>query len=55
MREALIVVANGGLTSKSYRYIVGYKGFVFHAKANRDLVLPGKSEIVHAGNIWIRD
>jgi len=51
--KPLVVVAPGGLLDRSYRYLVGYKGLVFHTKARTQLMLPGKAEVVHARAIWI--
>lgn len=51
--KPLIVVSSGGLISKAYRYLVGYKGLVFHTKSKEQLMLPGRAEVVHARNIWI--
>jgi len=51
--KPLVVIASGGVFSKSFRYLVGYKGFVFHTSSKTELMLPGKSEVVHARSIWI--
>lgn len=49
----LVVIAHGGLLDRGIRYMVGYKGLMFHTKSKTELMLPGKAEIVHAKTIWI--
>ena len=49
----LVVIAQGGFLDKGIRYMVGYKGLMFHTKSRTELMLPGKAEIVHAKTIWI--
>lgn len=51
--KPLVVVAPGGFLDRSFRYLVGYKGLVFHTKTKNELTLPGKADIVHARTIWI--
>jgi hypothetical protein len=51
--KPLVVVAPGGLLDRSFRYLVGYKGLVFHTKSKNELMLPDKAEVVHARTIWI--
>ncbi len=53
--KPLVVVASGGLLHKSFRYLVGYKGLVFHTKSKTELMLPGKVEVVAAKRISIPD
>jgi hypothetical protein len=49
--KPLVVIALGGVFCKSFRYLVCYKGF--HTSSKTELMLPGKSEVVHARSIWI--
>ena len=50
---ALVVHATGGLFSTDYRYLTSYKGLAFWTKANYELGLPPKCEVVTAGSISI--
>jgi hypothetical protein len=49
----LIVVAEGGLFSKNYQYLMSYKGLTFFTKSSAILALPASAELVKAGRIWI--
>lgn len=49
----LVVCAEGGFLSTSYRYLTSYKGLAFFTQASRKLHLPGTSEVVLAKKIWI--
>jgi hypothetical protein len=51
--DPLIVVAEGGLFSKNYQYLMSYKGLTFYTKSGTPLLLPGGAELVKAGRIWI--
>ncbi len=51
--EPLVVVAVGGFFRASYRYLVGYKGFVFFTKSPEPLQLPRDAEVVKATKIWV--
>lgn len=51
--KPLVVIAQGGFLDRGIRYMVGYKGLMFHTKSKTELMLPGKAEIVHAKTIWI--
>lgn len=51
--KPLVVIAQGGFLDKGVRYMVGYKGLMFHTKSKSELMLPGKAEVVHAKSIWI--
>ncbi len=51
-RDPLIVVAEGGLFSKNYQYLMSYKGIAFFTKSGTPLSLPGGAELVTAGRIW---
>ncbi|MFC2008490.1 hypothetical protein ACFLUT_00340 [Chloroflexota bacterium] len=49
----LVVVSRGGFLDRSFRYLVGHKGFVFHTKSKTELMLPGRIEVVAAKSVWI--
>ncbi len=49
----LVVCAQGGLFSKTYRYLMSYKGLFFFTKSATSLPLPSSVEVVQAGKIWI--
>jgi hypothetical protein len=51
--KPLVVVSKGGFLKKSFNYLVGYKGFVFFTRTNKELYLPGNCEIISAQQIWI--
>ncbi|MBN1153076.1 MAG: hypothetical protein JXA58_07690 [Dehalococcoidia bacterium] len=49
----VVVTARGGLLDRGFRYLVSYKGFVFHTRSKEALMLSGRVEIVQAKTIWI--
>ena len=49
----LVVISRGGFLDRSFRYLVGHKGLVFHTKSKTELMLPGKTEVVAAKSVWI--
>ena len=53
MEAPLIVMKTGGMFTKNYQYLIGYKGLVFFAKSPEKLVLPLDAELIMAKNIWI--
>lgn len=52
-KDPLIVVATGGVFRKNYQYLMSYKGLTFFTKSGVPLPLPGGTELVNAGRIWI--
>lgn len=52
-REALVVHAEGGLFSPKHRYLMGYRGLVFHTATPERISLPGGCQVVEASKIWI--
>ncbi len=48
----LVVIAQGGLFSTSYQYLMSYKGLAFYTKSNSALDLPAGAEVVRADKIW---
>jgi hypothetical protein len=53
IERPLVVTAEGGFFSKSYKYLTGYKGLAFYTKAHAPLALPADAEIVRAKGISI--
>ena len=51
--QPLVVTAEGGLFSTSYKYLTSYKGLAFYTKARVPLVLPAGTEVVRAKGISI--
>ena len=51
-QDPLIVSATGGLFSKNYQYLMGYKGLAFYTKSAEPLQLPAGAEVVAARRIW---
>ena len=52
-QEGLLVHAMGGLFSSKHRYLMGYKGLVFHTSAPESISVPRGCQIVEAKKIWI--
>jgi len=51
--DPLVVVATGGLFTKNYQYLMGYKGLAFSTKSAEALQLPAGAEVIAAESIWI--
>ena len=51
--KPLVVMARGGTFDRGFRYLVNYRGLIFHTKSRTELMLPGKTELVLARSIWI--
>jgi hypothetical protein len=51
--DPLIVVAEGGLFSTNYQYLMSYKGLTFFTKSSTPLQLPSTAELVTADSIWM--
>ena len=51
--KPLVVTASGGTFKKNFQYLTSYKGLCFYTKSSSPLILPGSTEIVAAGKIWI--
>ena len=49
----LVVVAQGGMIKKHFRYLTSYRGLAFYTKSNDALVLPGRTEVISARSISI--
>jgi len=53
IKDPLVIVAEGGIFSSNYQYLVSYKGFAFFTKSNTEVLLPADAELVTAGRIWV--
>ena len=53
VKTPLVVTAEGGLFSTTYKYLVAYKGLAFYTESKASLALPPDVEVVKAGRIWI--
>jgi hypothetical protein len=51
--DPLVVAATGGVFTKNYQYLVGYKGLAFYTKSAEPLQLPASAEVIAAKSIWI--
>ena len=51
--EPLVVIAQGGVFSKKYQYLMSYKGLAFLTKTNTPVDLPTGTEVVTADRIWM--
>jgi hypothetical protein len=49
----LVVAAQGGFFSTSYKYLTSYKGLAFYTKSPAPLVLPPGAEVVNAKSLSI--
>ena len=52
-KDPLVVVAEGGVFRKNYRYLMGYKGLAFYTKSDDPIALPSGAELVTSKSIWI--
>jgi hypothetical protein len=53
IEKPLVVLAEGGLFSTTYKYLVGYKGLAFYTKSKYEVMMPIGAEIIKAKNISI--
>jgi len=53
VESPLVVHAEGGFLSLSYRYLFSHKGLAFFTKSPTPLQLPARAETVRAIKIWI--
>jgi hypothetical protein len=53
VKDPLIVIAEGGVFSKNFQYLLSYKGLTFFTKSAEALALPSGVEVVTADSIWI--
>ena len=53
--NAVVVVAEGGMFKKSFRYLTSYRGLAFFTKSTHALILPGRTEVINAKSISLPD
>lgn len=51
----MVVIAEGGVFSKWYKYVFSLKGLTFHCKSNEEFMLPGGAQVIKARKISIPD
>lgn len=51
--QPLVIRARGGFMKRQWQYLTSYRGFVFYAKADEPLPLPGRAEVFEAQKIWM--
>ena len=51
--DGVIVVAEGGFFSKSYKYLTSYRGLHFYTDSPEPMNLPSRCEVVYSKKIWI--
>jgi hypothetical protein len=49
----LVIVASGGVFSRSYQYLTSYRGFILYTKTGTPVQLPGRAEVLQATKIWV--
>ena len=54
-KDPLIVVSEGGIFGKTYKYLMSYKGLAFHTKSAEPLQLPANAEVIASNRIWAPD
>ena len=55
IEKPLVVVAEGGVIRKHFKYLASYKGLAFYTKSDAQLVLPRQCEVVVADKVWVPD
>ena len=53
VERPLVVQSEGGVFSRKYKYLTGYKGLVFYTKTSVPLSLSSGTEVVQAKRIYI--
>ena len=53
--NAVVVVAQGGMFKKSFKYLTSYRGLAFFTKSDQALILPGRAEVITAKSISLPD
>jgi hypothetical protein len=51
--HGLVVHTFGGFFSARHKYLMGYQGLAFYAKAHEPLPLPSTCQVVEAKRFWI--
>jgi hypothetical protein len=53
IEQPLVVMSIGGIIKKDFRYLTSYKGLIFYTKSPTEILLPGRTELIAAKQIWI--
>jgi hypothetical protein len=53
VEPSLIVVGRGGIVVKHFRYLMSYKGFIFHTSSPKPLQLDSRAEVISSKKVWI--
>ncbi len=53
--EPLLVRSEGGMFSKSFRYLTTYRGLAFHCKSSTELTFPVRVQLIQAEKMSIPD
>ncbi len=53
VNKPLVIMALGGVVKKNYRYLVGYKGFVFFTRSKTALEMPRGIDVIVTKRIRI--
>ncbi len=51
--KPLVIRAEGGLFTKTLRYITNYRGMFLYTKSKEHLRLPAEAELIIAEKIWV--
>jgi shikimate 5-dehydrogenase len=51
--DGLIVHTVSGILSQKHRYLMGYKGLVFHTSSSDPITVPRQCQVVEAAKIWV--
>ena len=52
-KDPLVLVSYGGVFSKKFEYLMGYKGLVFHTSSKEQMGFTSGVEVVEVEKIWI--
>jgi hypothetical protein len=53
VEDPIVVVAEGGFFSKSFKYLTSYRGFILYTQSKDPLHIPGRAEVLNASSIWL--
>jgi hypothetical protein len=53
IEQPLVVISMGGTFKKDFRYLTSYKGLIFYTKSRTEIILPGRTELISAKEIWV--
>ena len=51
--EPMVVRAKGIWFGRGWRYLFSYKGLAFYTRTPEPLPLPGRAEVIDAGQLWL--